>query len=230
VGQIPSEISQLTRLVTLDLSFDLVDTNLKISNLQKFIQNLTNIRQLYLDGIIITSQGHKWSKALMPLRDLQELSMSNCDLSGSLDSSLSRLENLSVIVLHGNKFSSPVPETFANFQNLSTLSLSDCGLTGTFPQKIFQIRTLSVIDLYDNPNLRGFFPDYSLSESLHSIVLSNTSFSGALPHTIGNMTNLILLDLSFCQLYGTLPNSLSNLTQLSSLYLDHNNLSGSIPS
>jgi len=123
-----------------------------------------------------------------------------------------------------------VPETFANFQNLSTLSLSDCGLTGTFPQKIFQIRTLSVIDLYDNPNLRGFFPDYSLSESLHSIVLSNTSFSGALPHTIGNMTNLILLDLSFCQLYGTLPNSLSNLTQLSSLYLDHNNLSGSIPS
>ncbi|AES87007.1 putative leucine-rich repeat-containing, plant-type, leucine-rich repeat domain, L [Medicago truncatula] len=230
VGQIPIEISQLTRLVTLDLSFDVVRTKPNIPNLQKFIQNLTNIRQLYLDGITITSQRHKWSNALIPLRDLQELSMSNCDLSGSLDSSLSRLQNLSVIILYRNNFSSSLPETFANFKNLTTLNLRKCGLIGTFPQKIFQIRTLSVIDLSGNPNLQVFFPDYSLSESLHSIILRNTSFSGPLPHNIGNMTNLLELDLSYCQLYGTLPNSLSNLTQLIWLDLSHNDLSGVIPS
>ncbi|AES87005.1 verticillium wilt disease resistance protein [Medicago truncatula] len=245
-GEIPIEISHLTRLVTLDISFPFYHLDfsfifnqffsfgplpkLKISNLQKLIQNLTNIRQLYLDGISITSPGYEWSNALLPLRDLQELSMYNCSLSGPLDSSLSKLENLSVIILGENNFSSPVPQTFANFKNLTTLNLQNCGLTDTFPQKIFQIRTLSIIDLSDNPNLHVFFPDYSLSEYLHSIRVSNTSFSGAFPNNIGNMTNLLLLDISFCQLYGTLPNSLSNLTHLTFLDLSYNDLSGSIPS
>ncbi|RHN58970.1 putative leucine-rich repeat domain, L domain-containing protein [Medicago truncatula] len=44
------------------------------------------------------------------------------------------------------------------------------------------------------------------------------------------MTNLFLLDLSHCQLYGTFPNSLSNLTHLTDLRLSHNDLYGSIPS
>ncbi|AES86997.1 verticillium wilt disease resistance protein [Medicago truncatula] len=201
-------ISQLTRLVTLDLS-SYVDTKPKIPNLQKFIQNLTNIRQMYLDGISITSRGHEWSNALLPLRDLQKLSMSDCDLSGPLDSSLTRLENLTVIVLGENNFSSPVPQTFANFKNLTTLNLRKCGLIGTFPQNIFQIKS---------------------HESLHSIILRNTIFFGTRPHTIGNMTNLFLLDLSHCQLYGTFPNSLSNLTHLTDLRLSHNDLYGSIPS
>ncbi|RHN58918.1 putative leucine-rich repeat-containing, plant-type, leucine-rich repeat domain, L [Medicago truncatula] len=121
------------------------------------LQKLTKIRMLYLDGISIPAQGYEWSSLLLPLRDLQELGMSDCGFSGPLDSSLARLENLSVILLDGNNFSSPVPETFANFKNLTTLNLNDCGLTGTFPQNIFQIRTLSDIDLSDNPNLHGFF-------------------------------------------------------------------------
>jgi len=228
-GQIPIEISQLTRLVSLDLSF-FYDSITPPLNLEKLVQNLINIRQMYLDGIIIKSQGHEWINALLQLRDLQELSMYSCSLSGPLDSSLSKLENLSVIIPGENNFSSPVRQTFANFKNLTTLNLQNCGLTGTFPQKIFQIRTLSVIDLSDNPNLRVYFPDYSLSEYLLSIIVSNTGFSGTLPQTIGNMTNLFLLDLSYSHLYGTLLNSLSNLTQLTSLDLDHNNLSGAIPS
>jgi len=158
VGQIPIEISYLTRLVTLDLSYQ--NLKLKNPNLQKLVHNLTNIRKLYLDGISITSQGHEWSNALLPLHDLQELSMYNCSLSGPLDSSLSKLESLSIIFLGENNFSSPIPETFTNFKNLTTLNLQNCGLTGTFPQKIFQIGTLSVIDLSDNPSLHGFFPDY----------------------------------------------------------------------
>lgn len=111
VGQIPIEISHLTRLVTLDLSYQ--NLKLKNPNLQKLIPNLTNIRKLYLDSISITSLGHEWSNALLLLCDLQELSMSNCGLSGPLDSSLSKLENLSVIILGDNNFSSPVTQTFA---------------------------------------------------------------------------------------------------------------------
>jgi hypothetical protein len=91
VGQIPIEISQLTRLVTLDItspSSYLLGQGLKLEkpNLHKFVQNLTSLRQLYIDGI--QAHGKEWSKALLPLHDLQILSMSFCDLSGSLDSSL----------------------------------------------------------------------------------------------------------------------------------------------
>jgi hypothetical protein len=100
---------------------------LKNANLQKLIQNLTDIRQLYLDGISITYQGHEWNNALLPLHDLQELSISYSDFSGPLDYFLIRLENRSVIILDGNNFSSPIPETFSNLKNLTTLSLTHCG-------------------------------------------------------------------------------------------------------
>ncbi|KAL5072931.1 hypothetical protein RYX36_011915 [Vicia faba] len=234
VGQIPIEISQLTRLVTLDISSlsYLLGQGLKLEkpNLQKFVQNLTSIRKLYLDGVNITAQGQEWCNALFPLRDLQELSMSYCDLSGPLDSSLKKLENLSVIILDGNNFSSPVPETFANFKNLTTLRLAFCRLTGTFPQEIFHIGTLSVIDLSFNYNLHGSFPEFLLSGSLHTLRVSNTSFSGAFPHIIGNMRHLSELDLSYCKFNGTLPISLSNLTELRYMDLSSNSFTGPMPS
>ncbi|XP_061368250.1 receptor-like protein 7 [Gastrolobium bilobum] len=234
VGQIPIEISQLTRLVTLDissLSF-LTGQELKLENpnLQKLIQNLTSIRQLYLDGVSITAQGQEWCNALLSLPDLQELSMRQCNLSGPLDSSLARLENLSVIILDGNYLSSPVPETFANLKNLTTLSLDYCGLTGTFPQEIFQIETLSVIDISYNEILLGFFPDFPLSGSLQTLRVSNTNFSGEFPPSIGNMRHLSELDLSYCQFNGTLPNSLSNLTELCYVDLSSNSFTGPMTS
>jgi len=234
VGQIPIEISQLTRLVTLDISSlsYLIGQGLKLEkpNLYTFVQNLTTLRELYLDGVSIQTQGIEWSNAVLPLRNLQVLSMSYCNLSGPLGSSLTRLENLSIIVLDGNYFSSPMPETFSNFKNLTTLSLAFCGLTGKFPQTIFRIGTLSAIDLSFNYNLHGSFPEFPLSGSLHTLMVSNTSFSGAFPYSIGNMRHLSELDLSNCKFNGTLPNSLSNLTELSYLDLSYNSFTGTMPS
>ncbi|PNX98294.1 receptor-like protein kinase [Trifolium pratense] len=233
-GQIPIEISQLTRLVTLDISSPsyLTGQELKLEkpNLHRLVQNLTSLTQLYIDGIIITDHGQKWSNSLLPLHDLQEMSMSYCNLTGPLHSSLIKLENLSVIILDGNNFSSSVPETFANFKNLTTLSLQNCGLVGTFPQKIFQIGTLLNIDLSFNYDLHGSFPEFPLSGSIQTLRVCNTSFSGEFPHTIGNMRHLYKLDLSNCQFNGTLPNSLSNLTQLSYLDLSSNSFTGAMPS
>ncbi|WJX49100.1 hypothetical protein P8452_35579 [Trifolium repens] len=213
VGQIPAEVSQLKRLVTLDLSFISYSTKPQIPNLQKFVQNLTKIRKLYLDDISITSQGHEWSNALLPLRGLQEVSMYNCDLSGPLDSSLAKLENLSVIILDGNNFSSPIPETFATFKNLTTLTLSDCGLIGTFPQKIFQIEKLTILDISFNLNLQGSFPEFPLNGSIHTLLVAFTSFSGVIPRTIDN------------QIQGKIPTFIWKLPYLQVLNISHNFLS-----
>ncbi|XP_057446827.1 receptor-like protein 7 [Lotus japonicus] len=228
--EIPTEISQLTRLVTLDLSSFSSFAESNYQNLQKLVQNLTSIRQLYLDGMKINASGQEWCNLLLPLRDLQELSMAECNLLGPLDSSLAKLQNLSVIILDGNNFSSLVPETFANFKNLTTLNLGACNLIGRFPLKIFQIATLSFIDISYNINLHGFFPYIPLNGSLQTIIVSNTSFFGTLPHSIGNVRYLSELDLSRCQFNGTLPNSLSNLTELTYLDLSGNQFTGPLPS
>ncbi|KAG4922164.1 hypothetical protein JHK86_050977 [Glycine max] len=234
VGQIPTEISYLARLVTLDISSVsyLYGQPLKLENidLQMLVQNLTLLRQLYMDGVIVTTQGNKWSNALFKLVNLQELSMSNCNLSGPLDPSLTRLQNLSVIRLDQNNFSSPVPETFANFTNLTTLHLSSCELTGTFPEKIFQVATLSVVDLSFNYNLYGSLLEFPLNSPLQTLIVSGTSFSGGIPPSINNLGQLSILDLSNCHFNGTLPSSMSRLRELTYMDLSLNDFTGQIPS
>ncbi|KAK9985957.1 hypothetical protein SO802_030908 [Lithocarpus litseifolius] len=67
-GQIPIEISCFTRLVTLNLSTDpfLSITLLKIENpnLAMIVQNVSQFKELYLDGVNVSPQRNQWSQAL----------------------------------------------------------------------------------------------------------------------------------------------------------------------
>ncbi|XP_028764535.1 receptor-like protein 7 [Neltuma alba] len=233
MGPIPNGISQLTRLVTLDISSlsYLTGQELKLEdpNLRMLVQNLTGIRQLYLDGVTISAQGREWGTALSSLRSLQELSMSHCNLSGPIDSSLSTLKLLSVIRLDQNNLSATVPDFFGNFTNLTRLHLSSCGLSGSFPQNIFLVKTLTFIDISYNTGLSGSFPNFPLNGSLQTLVVSRTNFSGGLPDSISNLNILSKLDLSISHFSGRLPNSISKLTELTYLDLSMNNFSGPIP-
>ncbi|KAK6269517.1 hypothetical protein POUND7_006622 [Theobroma cacao] len=53
-GQVPSEVSHLSKLVSLDLS---LNDFLKFDKytLERLVENLTEVRQLFLDGIIMSS-------------------------------------------------------------------------------------------------------------------------------------------------------------------------------
>ncbi|KAI9153765.1 hypothetical protein LWI28_016190 [Acer negundo] len=106
-GQIPFEISSMTRLVTLDLStFSFIGSarlKLENPNLNLFVQNLPELRNLYLDGVNISAQGNEWCQALSSsLPNLQVLSLSSCFLSGPINPSLANLRSLSVIRLDDN--------------------------------------------------------------------------------------------------------------------------------
>ncbi|KAB1216415.1 Receptor-like protein 12 [Morella rubra] len=200
-GQIPIEISRLTGLVTLDLSNtnSFVPLVIESPNLATLVQNLSELMELYLDGVHVSAQGSEWVLALSSsLPKLRVLSMSRCHLSGPLDSSLLTLRFLSIIRLDGNDFSGPVPEFFADFQKLTSLSFKACGLTGKFPEKIFQLPTLRKLDLSSNVLLEGFLPEFPPNGSLENLWLTQTGFSGTLPHSIGNLKMLSTLDLSDC--------------------------------
>ncbi|KAL2479415.1 Leucine-rich repeat protein kinase family protein [Abeliophyllum distichum] len=170
-------------LVSLDLSnLNAVFQELEIPNLKRLVQNLTELRTLYLDGVNISIKGNDWCRVLSSfLPNLRDLSLVQCGLSGPIDSSLSQLHSLSVLRLDRNPLSTTVPDFFANFSKLTTLSLSYCLLQGLFPSKIFQLPTLQNLDLAYNFDLSGTLPQFLPTSSLRTMVLSYTNFSRSLP-------------------------------------------------
>ncbi|KAA8517447.1 hypothetical protein F0562_017740 [Nyssa sinensis] len=232
-GQIPTEFSSMTRLVTLDLSTlfpGIHPLKLENPNLTMFLQNLSELKELRLDGVNISARGSDWCNAISSrLPYLLVLSLLNCDLSGPIDPSLLELRSLSVIRLAQNDFSSPVPEFFANFRNLTELDLNSCNLNGTFPRRIIQVTTLRTLDLANNELLEGSLPEFSPNAALQNLVLSMTKFSGTLPDSIGNLEMLSRIELVRCNFSGPIP-SFSLSKNLTNIDVSHNDLTGEIPS
>ncbi|KAI3956816.1 hypothetical protein MKW92_020815 [Papaver armeniacum] len=214
LGQIPVAILRMTRLVTLDLSSYANSLSLDDPDFEMLTHNLTGLRELYLDGVNISEHGSKWCRILSTsLPKLQVLSLSDCSLSGPLDSYLSQLQSLKILRLAGNNLSTVVPDFLADFPNLNFLS-----------------KNLRYLDLSLNHRLQGSLPEFPIKGVLQDLVLRGTSFSGELPHSIGNLKLLSRLDLSRCGFSGSIPDSISNLNQLQRLDLSYNNFTGLISS
>ncbi|KAG8377055.1 hypothetical protein BUALT_Bualt09G0128200 [Buddleja alternifolia] len=229
-GQIPLDLSNLTRLVVLDLSSRRSSLYLENPGLGRLIHSFTRLRELYLDRVNISAEGYDWCNAISSsLPNLRILSLSNSHLTGPLNSSLVKLQFLSTIRLDRNSFSSPFPEFFADFPNLRVLTMSFCDLSGVAPGKLFQIPSLQTIDLNNN-NLGGSFLEFPSNGSLQSISLHSTQFSGNLPESIGSLRMLSKIDLRGCNFSGPIPRSIQNLSQLAFLDLSVNQFNGSVPS
>ncbi|GKV06069.1 hypothetical protein SLEP1_g18000 [Rubroshorea leprosula] len=173
-GQIPVEISGLTRLVSLDFSIWSLHVlrlenpyyvlKLEDPNLSMLVRNLMRLAELHLQGVDLSAEGHNWGRALSSLPRLRVLNLADCLLSGPIDSSLAELRSLSVIRLGRNNISAPVPEflgpipsSLGNLQNLESLDLSSNTLTGNIPQQLGGLNFLEVLNLSHN-QLEGRIP------------------------------------------------------------------------
>ncbi|XVF65288.1 hypothetical protein PTKIN_Ptkin09bG0236100 [Pterospermum kingtungense] len=251
-GQIPVEVSYLTRLVSLDLSNQdscylryqqIVDPyyyslpsefyqSLKLENpnFKTLIKNLKSLTELYLDSANISTQSTKWCETTSRvLPNLRVLSLSNCDLKGPFCSSLSRLPFLSKLFLGGNSISYLPPNFLEISSRLVSLSLENCNLSGHFPTEILLLPKIQSIDISSNGNLMGQLPEFPLNNSLQILMISYTNFYGKLPESIGNLKFLTNLYLNYCNFSGQIPSSIANLTNLVELDLSYNNFSGLIP-
>ncbi|XP_066320075.1 receptor like protein 22-like [Miscanthus floridulus] len=200
-GQVPIGISKLTNLVSLDISdrsIDIEDAedddydidaisvaadgygyDLSVPYFHNIVANLSNLRELYLDGVSINSSAQGCFKALAKsVPHLRVLSLGYCDLQGDI-SSLSRLKSLVVINLSGNYdiTPGPFPEFLMNFPNLRVLQLSGINLQGWFPRGTFLSKNLRVLDLSGNPDLSGHLPNFSNAASLETLWIDSTNFS-----------------------------------------------------
>ncbi|KAL9660237.1 hypothetical protein QQ045_025050 [Rhodiola kirilowii] len=231
IGQIPTEISNLTRLVSLDLSsyYHLKAEN---PNLGMLVGNLSNLIDLRLDSVDLSSQSREWCQALSSSTHLlQVLNLHYCGLLGPIHDSLQNLTYLSIVDISYNNFSGAIPYgVFATLENLTSLSLRGCPFNGVFPHTMLQFPTLRFLDLSWNDKSEASPSITFRNSSLETLRLHRTRFSKTIPESIGEAKMLSYLDLRFCNLSGQIPKSISQLEHLVHLDMSNNNLDGHIPS
>ncbi|KAK2656188.1 hypothetical protein Ddye_009240 [Dipteronia dyeriana] len=257
-GKIPIAILSMTRVVTLDLSFNyllsgplsdfpqnnsiqtllLCVTNLS-GKLPDSIGNLKMAQSLlfmskslnYLDLSQNVFTGGISSTDWELLQDLVYVDLGFNSLNGSIPSSLFALPSLQHLRLLNNQFEGQIPEFLkASSSVLETLDLQGNRLEGHFPMTIFELKNLQFL------------------------VLSSNKFNGTVQlDMIGRLGNLTEFDLSFnnlavnvstsfssfppqisklklasCKLV-SIPNLKNQPNQIGELDLSDNQISGEIP-
>uniref|UniRef100_A0A2N9HMT8 Leucine-rich repeat-containing N-terminal plant-type domain-containing protein n=1 Tax=Fagus sylvatica TaxID=28930 RepID=A0A2N9HMT8_FAGSY len=207
-GQIPSEILQLTKLVSLNLSFNRL--TLHKPGLRSIAEKLTNLEELVLTEVNISSTV---PYILANLSSLTTIFLKDCGLRGEFPIGIFQLPNLKSLSVRFNpNLTGHVPE-FNRSSPLEVLGLSGTSFCGKLPDSIGILR------------------------SLYFLNVAGCNFSGPIPPSFGNLTELTYLDLSknnfirgtlswvgFDQTLDVLP-----WTSLQSLYLGSNKLQGSLP-
>ncbi|KAK3423949.1 hypothetical protein EUGRSUZ_F00707, partial [Eucalyptus grandis] len=251
LGTIPSEISCLSKLVSLDLSYNSFSSlRLESSVFEIFVQNLTTLRKLVLDrldmsmvspksfanlsssltylGVDSCSLGGIFPNTVFRLSSLKTLNMNyNDDLVGILHGSnwTNPLESLS---LQGTSFSGEIPESIGYMKNLIVLDLSYCRFTGHIPSSMRNLNQLRVFSILGN-NFSGVveFELFTKLKNLQELMVSqelNLTYN-TLKYTF---PKLELLGLRSCNLT-KFPFFLNSLKRLKYLDLSLNRISGEIP-
>jgi len=252
-GQVPSEISHLSKLVSLDLSRNFYDLSLEPISFDKLVRNLTKLRELDLSWVNISLvvpsslknlsssfstlylrscglQG-KFPGNIFLLPNLKSLDLSyNEGLTGSFPSS--NLSNvLSWLGLSNTRISVYLEhDLISNLKSLEYMSLSNCNIIRSDLASLGNLTQLTYLDLLSN-NFSGQIPS-SLENlvQLYKLNLGFNKFMGQVPDSLGNLVNLSYLDLSNNQLVGPIHSQLNTLSNLESLKLYGNMFNGTIPS
>ncbi|XLT27145.1 hypothetical protein HN873_058437 [Arachis hypogaea] len=251
---IPSTISHLSKLLSLHLSYN-DDLALDESTWNKLIGNTTNLEELVLDGVDMSSIRDASLSLLMNLSSsLLILSLDETRLHGKFPTRIFGLTNLEELSLIGNEelkgelpksnwstplrildlswtaFSEEIPDSISHLKSLNQLRLESCQFDGLVPLSLWNLTQLTELGLAEN-TLHGEIPSL-LSNLKHLTVLdlSANNFNGHIPDVFHNLTKLESLSLDSNSLGGQLPPSLFRLSQLYGLQLSYNSLEGPIPS
>ncbi|XP_024986313.1 receptor-like protein 6 [Cynara cardunculus var. scolymus] len=227
-GQVPSDISLLRKLVSLDLSSNGVSLQLKPRVLNNLLRNSTLLRDLSLADVNI---GLVLPTYLDIPPSLKLLNLSFTGLQGKLPDNIFNLRYLEKLDLsYNNDLDSRLPEVNTSTSvALEWLSLSSTNLSGEIPYSIGHLKYLNYLDLSLNKGLSGEIP-YSIGhlESLNTLRLDYCGLAGSLPKSIVNLRHLTTLDLSSNMLNGSLPSGFFALRSLKLLSLTQNQFVGKI--
>ncbi|CAF2099347.1 unnamed protein product [Brassica napus] len=237
-GEIPTEILHLTKLVSLDLSSIFMYSQTLSSPRKPFLsqlaQNLTNLRQLDLSHVNLSSEMPQMM--ISNLTSLRSIRLHGCNLFGrfprlsptirSIDLSVNPHLESSLPEFNGRK----IPSSIGNLSHLNILDFGYNNLAGEIPTALFNLTKLSSLSLASN-HFTGTLPHNITSLSnLNIFHAASNSFFGTVPSTFFNIPCLESLDLGDNQFSGPLEiGNISSMSKLQSLVLSKNNLTGPIP-
>ncbi|KAL2935828.1 Receptor-like protein Cf-9-like protein [Bienertia sinuspersici] len=261
LGNIKLPMDQLAKLSELDmldlsnnggsLANSQLDLKLQNPGLEKLLENLTHIQQLYLDNVDLSSNV---PNIVTKLTSLKALSLPYCNLYGELPKSIFALPKLEILYLSGNRdltgvlpqfqlnsslkelylfgtsFSGEVPPSIENLAHLEKLDLCGCYFSGSLPSSLANMTTLTVL-LLSNNNFRGQVP-FSITKltKLEAVDFSNLQVSPKeLFPQLSMLPNLSYLRLAEMNLATEIPSFIANFTKLTYLDLAASQLTGTFP-
>ncbi|KAK6774553.1 hypothetical protein RDI58_029792 [Solanum bulbocastanum] len=248
-GKIPTEISYLSNLVSLDLSGN--ECELDERTFETMIHNFTNLELLSLSGVNISSLipvnissslrfldlGYTNLRGVLPesflllLNSLETLRLSGNPLLKGVFPKTHRSNTLLMeLDISGTGISGELPDSIGAFSSLNILNLRRCQFSGSIPDSIGNLTQITDLDLSNN-HFTGHIPStISKLKHLTLLALSDNSFPGEIPKVFSNLQELRYLYLSNNSFIGPFPASILSLTQLYTLQLSSNSLSGPLPS
>ncbi|XP_028054593.1 receptor-like protein 9DC3 [Camellia sinensis] len=195
-SHIPSEICQLSSIHSSKARL----LKLEKYGLRSLLQKLTNLKELHLSKVIISSEV---PHTLANLPSLTTLVLKDCGLRGEFPVSIFHLPKLQFLsVCYNENLTGHLPK-FHQSSPLQDLKLAVTSFSGKLPDSIGNLNFLKTLDF------------------------TECYFSGSIPDSLGNLTQLTDLFLSYNLLQGPIPSSFSELKNLEAAYLSYNNLSDS---
>ncbi|XP_057730191.1 receptor-like protein 34 [Arachis stenosperma] len=247
-GDIPSKISYLSKLTSLDLSdmssirlsslslitnwsFSSVTLGLGNTNITGYLTSdilcLPNLKELHLYG---NTYLKVHVSRLNCNASVSILDLSFCEFQGSMiPSSFSNLTYLTSLTLFECGLSGSIPSSLSNLQHLTHLDLSSNSIFGSIPSSFSNLQHLTYLGLSNN-NLTGAVPaSFSKLELLTHLDLSSNELNGSIPSSLWKLQDLLVLDLSYNELSGQLPDIFGGLNKLQTLNLGKNKIQGKLP-
>ena len=238
LGKIPSEILQLSKLVSLVLYSN--PLKLHKPGLRSIAEKLTNLEELILAEVDIS---FIVPSILANLSSLTTISLRNCGLHGEFPTGILQLPNLKFLsVCFNPKLTGRVPE-FNRSSPLEDLRLAGTSFSGKLPDSIGNLKSLYYLDVEftnltklthldlssNNFNIIVKFDLFRELNSLSFLNLSMNNLSLLIDPSINTvLQNFRVLRLGSCHL-GDFPDFLQNQGQLEVLSLSMNNILGQIP-
>ncbi|CAK7357339.1 unnamed protein product [Dovyalis caffra] len=228
-GNIPSEISKLSRLTHLALfssykPFSERFLKLKMPDLRSLVQNLTNLEFL---GLVSVDMSFPIPNVIANLSSLKALTLVNGGLLGKFPETIFQLPNLqSLQVPYNPDLTGHLPASIGNLHSLEALTIHSCNFSGAIPFSLGNLSRLTMLVLGNN-SFRGQIPStFANLTQLTQLSLDLNKLSVGTLSWLDRLTKLQYLGLEETNLHGDIPSSLGKLTQLLYLNLANNSLTG----
>lgn len=224
-GNIPNELGNIPLL-----SYIALNSNKFSGTIPPSLGKLANLYWLDLADNQLTGPlpvSHRKAPGLDQLHHTKHFHFNKNQLSGSIPEKLFTPDmSLIHLLIDGNKFTGPIPNSLGLVQSLEVLRLDKNSLDGEVPSSLNNLTKVSELNLANN-KLTGPLPDLTGMNSLSYVDLSNNTFDPAeAPAWFSKLQSLSTLVIESGGLQGRVPTKLFSLPGLQQVILKKNSFNG----